>query len=227
MKKIKIFEKRAGTTTWQELKRSLVTGTLVVGPVVVTLFLLWKSFLFLDGILSTVVNTVLHYLFGLSFLAEHTIPGLGLITLILILILSGFATRNVIGQWTIGKAQLALTKIPLVNWIYKSIQQISEAILSGRQEVFEKAVLIEYPRKGIYSIGIMTADTSGHLQDRLPEDCLSIFIPTTPNPTSGFLLFIPKKDIIEIDIPVEDALKLIISGGTINYQADNLPSLPR
>lgn len=216
------MKKRAKATTWQEIKRSLITGILVIGPLVVTLFLLWKSFLFIDGILSTVVNRSLSYVFHLDFLRNYSIPGLGFITLLIVLLFAGYATRLVGPQWVTLKIQKIISQIPLVNRIYKAVQQISEALLSGRQEVFKKAVLIQYPRKGVYSIAIMTADTSGIIQDNLEEDSLSVFLPTTPNPTSGFLLFVPKSEIIELSIPVEDALKLIISGGTLNYNADNL-----
>ncbi len=193
----------------RRFKRYLVTGSLILGPVVVTGFLLWKSFLFIDGILSKVVNALI----GMT---EHPIPGLGFITLLIFVTLAGFAARNVFGQWIFVRFQKTINQIPLVNRIYKAIQQISEAIFSGKREVFKSAVLIEYPRQGIYSIAIMTADTGGVVQEALPEDTLSVFLPTTPNPTSGYLLFVPKKDVIPLDITVEEALKLIISGGTIS-----------
>lgn len=108
-----------------------------------------------------------------------------------------------------------LAKIPLINRIYIAIQQISNAFLSEKQEIFKKAVLIEYPCKGIYSIGFFTQDTKGEVQDRLNQDVVSGFLPTTPNATSGFLLFVPKTAVIELDMPIEEALKLVISGGAI------------
>ncbi len=206
----------------RNLKRNLLTGALILAPVGVTIFLLWEIFKFLDQILSPLVNTML----GLK---ETPIRGLGFVALVLLLIGAGFATRNVIGQWLITRFQLTVNRIPLVNRIYKAVQQISQAILSGKREVFKSAVLIEYPRPGLYSIAIMTADTSGSVQDSLPDDCISVFLPTTPNPTSGFLLFVPKKDIIPLKISVEDALKLIISGGTITTFDEDLhiPVKPR
>ncbi|MFH0765452.1 MAG: DUF502 domain-containing protein, partial [Calditrichota bacterium] len=124
--------------------------------------------------------------------------------------------RNVFGQIVIKRIQNAIQQVPFVNRIYKAVQQISEAALSGQQDVFQSAVLIEYPRKGIYCIGIVTANSGGAVQNALPPDSISIFLPTTPNPTSGFLLFVPKSDTIPLDISVEEALKLIISGGTIS-----------
>ncbi len=201
---------------WKEIKRSLLTGTLIIGPVMVTAYLLWKSFIFIDGILSTVVNKSLFYIFDLEFLSEYSIPGLGFITLILILGITGFLTRHVFGQNLVKKMQGFMNKIPLVNRVYKAIQQISDAVLSGRQEVFKSAVLIEYPRPGLHSIAITTTSNGGVVQESLNKDLISVFVPTTPNPTSGFLLFVPRDEVTPLNISVEDALKLIISGGTVS-----------
>jgi len=201
---------------WRSTRKYLVTGFLVIGPAVITLFLLWKSFLFLDGILGNGINYLLGGILGIMFFIEHPIPGIGLIVLVILLVITGFAAHNVFGQYLIQRSRKFMTRIPLVNRIYQTIEQISQAIFSGKREVFRRAVLIEYPRKGTFSIAIETADTSGHIQEKLPDDSISVFVPTTPNPTSGFLLFVPKKDVIALDISVEEALKLIISGGTIS-----------
>ena len=200
---------------WRKIKRYLLTGFLVLGPIAITVFLLWKSFLLLDSILGRGINYILRNVLDLKILGTEPIPGIGFIALVILLILTGFAAHNVFGQWLIQRSQRFMNQIPLVNRVYHAVEQISQAIFSGKHEVFKHAVLIEYPRKGIYSIAIMTADTSGHLQDMLPEDSISVFLPTTPNPTSGFLLFVPKKDVIRLNISVEEALKLIISGGAL------------
>jgi len=200
----------------RSLQRSLLTGLLIIGPVVVTLWLLVKTFRILDGILSRVVNFGVRELFGIERASGQPIPGLGLVALVVLLILTGYVARRTFGQWLIARGQQLIRHIPLVNRIYKAIDQISKAIFSGKHDVFKQAVLVEYPSKGLYSIGIVTADTGGKIQDALPEDCLSVFIVTTPNPTTGFLLFVPKKDIIFLDIPVEEALKQIISAGAIS-----------
>ncbi len=203
---------------WRRIKRYLFTGFLILGPIGITLFLLWKGFLLLDGILGKGINLVLKDVLGFKIFGLASIPGIGFLVLIILLIITGFAAHNVFGNKLIQKSQRFMNQIPLVNRIYHAIEQISQAIFSGKREVFKRAVLIEYPRKGVYSIAVMTADTSGHLQDKLPEDSISVFLPTTPNPTSGFLLFVPKSEIIELDISVEEALKLIISGGTLSAQ---------
>ena len=118
-----------------------------------------------------------------------------------------------------------MTRIPLINRIYIAIREISEAILSEKREVFKKAVLIEYPRKGLFTMAFFTQDTRGPIQDTLKEDVVSVFVPTTPNPTSGYLLFVPKTQVTDLDMSVEDAMKMVISGGSVNLR--NRPGLPR
>ncbi len=206
----------------RNLNRNLVTGALAVGPIAITIFLLWKGFIMLDGILATGINFMIRDILGIEIFGGKTIPGLGFVALLIILLVTGYSARNMFGRWMLIRTRRFISQIPLVNRIYKAIEQISQAIFSGQREVFKKAVIIEYPRKGVYAIAIMTADTSGIIQDVLPEDSISVFVPTTPNPTSGFLLFVPKREIIELDISVEDALKLIISGGTVHAR-EKLP----
>ena len=210
---------------WSSVRKYLMTGFLILGPIGITVYLLWKGFLLLDGILGNGINFALRTLFGFSILREHPIPGLGFIALLVLLVLTGFAARNVLGQWLIKRSRGFIAQIPLVNRVYRAVEQISQALLSGRREVFKRAVLIQYPRQGIYSIAIETADTSEHISEKLPNDSISVFVPTTPNPTSGFLLFIPRDEVIVLDISVEEALKLIISGGTITALDDEKKKL--
>ena len=208
-------------TGWRLYRRYLVTGFLALAPLVITIFLLWKSFIFLDGLLGNGINLILRDVLGISFFGKHFIPGIGFIALLILLFIVGFAAHNVFGQWLLKRLKLLMRHVPMVNRIYYAIEQISAAIFSGKREVFKKAVLIEYPRKGIYSIAIMTSERCGYIQEFLPEDSISVFLPTTPNPTSGFLLYVPKSEIIELNINVEEALKLIISGGTISALDDD------
>ena len=201
--------------TLRNFQRYLFTGFLVLGPVAVTVWLLWKSFSFLDGILASAMNLLVRRGLGITILGDRPIPGLGLITLVILLTVTGAITRRAFGKWMVVQGQLLLKRIPLVNRIYKTMDQISQAIFSGKREVFKHAVLVEFPRTGIYSIGVITSESSGKIQEYLPEECITIFVPTTPNPTTGFLLFVPRKQVIPLQIPVEDALKLILSGGAL------------
>ncbi len=203
-------------------RRNLITGTLIIGPIALTIYLLYHLFLFLDGFFARFINFLLRQGLGLEIFGTAPIPGLGLIALLLLVLLTGWGARNVIGRWVIKRSQEILDRIPLVNSVYKTFNQISEALFSGRKDMFKRAVLLQYPCKGIYSIGVITADNIGSLRHYLPEDTVSVFIVTTPNPTTGFLIFVPYKDLIELNMPVEDALKIIISGGIV-IPAEKIP----
>jgi len=199
----------------RRIRRYFFTGLLALIPVVLTGWIIWKLFWAIDGILRSYVHTFIAEQFGVEFFGEFTIPGIGFFTLIMLIIITGAIARNYfgrkIGKWTDQLVQ----RIPLINRIYGAIKQISQAFFSSQREVFKKPILFEYPRKGIYSIGFYTQDTQGPVQDALEEDVVSIFLFTTPNITSGFLLFVPKSEVYDLDLTVEEALKLVISGGTI------------
>ncbi len=202
---------------WNEIKKTFFAGLLVLAPLVLTLYLLYILFGLLDGILA---KTMLQYIADeteIQFL-QKPIPGLGLFFLFSLIFIVGAIAKNYMGRKIFEISDYIVTKIPLMNRIYVAIRQISEAILSEKREMFKKAVLFEYPRKGIYSIGFFTQDTKGTVQHVLTEDVVSVFVPTTPNPTSGYLLFVPKEQVIELNMSVEDAMKLIISAGAIHIQ---------
>jgi len=197
----------------KRLRSYFLTGLLVLVPLVLTTYIIWNLFLAIDGILRGVINSLILEPFG--FPAGRQIPGIGFIALVLIIIATGIIARNYFGRKIVLFGDQLVERIPLINRVYGAIKQISTAFLSSKREVFKKAVLFEYPRKGIYSIGFYTQDTRGPVQQSLDADVVSIFLPTTPNPTSGFLLFVPKNDIIELDLTIEEALKLVISGGAV------------
>lgn len=190
------------------------TGLLVLVPITLTIYIIYQLFLSIDGILRGVIFRFLRTQIGIP-MGDHPIPGIGFIALIFLIAGVGLLARTFLVKKLIELGDSIVTRIPIINRIYTTIQQISQAFLSEKREVFKKAVLFEYPRQGIYSIGFFTQDTKGLIQDSLDEDVVSVFVPTTPNPTSGYLLFVPKTQIIELDMPVEEALKLVISGGAI------------
>ncbi|MFQ5630916.1 MAG: DUF502 domain-containing protein [bacterium] len=194
------------------------TGLLVLVPISLTVLIIIRLFQWIDGILQGAVV----YL-GIN-IGDKPIPGVGFLALILLITFVGVIARNYIGRQVIAIGDKIVTKIPIINRIYNTIQQISQAFLGERREVFKKAVLFEYPRPGIYSVGFFTQDTKGLIQDNLEEDVVSIIVLTVPNPTSGFLVFVPKDQVIELDMPVEEALKLVISGGSI-IPKRNLPKI--
>lgn len=199
----------------KKIQRYFLTGIVVLTPIVLTIYIFWKIFIIFDNWMAGVLQFLFVRILGITNY-YHRIPGLGILVMILLIILVGILTRLYVGRKLLDLGNWIAGKIPFFNSIYMTLKQIVEALFSDKGEVFRKAVLIEYPRKGIYSIGFMTQDTRGEVQNRAPKDLISVFIPTTPNPTSGFLLFVPKEDAIELKMSIEDAIKLIVSGGAIN-----------
>ncbi|HDQ00226.1 MAG TPA: DUF502 domain-containing protein [bacterium] len=199
---------------FKKVKLYFLTGLVALSPIVLTIFIIWKLFFAIDGLLQGFISKHVLTTLGLE-VADKPMTGLGFISVILLILVTGFLARNYVGKKVLSIGDAIVSRIPIINRIYNAIQQISQAFLSEKTEVFEKAVLIEYPRKGIYSIGFFTQDTKGEVQDKLNTDVVSVFLPTTPNPTSGYLLFVPKAEIVPLEMSIEEALKLVISGGAI------------
>jgi len=197
----------------KKLRTYFITGLLVITPIGLTIFLIWNLFVFIDGILGEYISFILVRFFGFSM--TEPVRGIGFIAILILILFTGMLTSNYFGRKLFELGEWILKSIPFVNKIYNATQQISKAFISEKREVFKKAVLVEYPRKGIYSIGFVTRDTGGEVKEKLDEDGVSIFLPSTPNPTTGFVLFVPKKDLIELDMSIEDSLKLIISFGAV------------
>ena len=145
----------------------------------------------------------------------HQIPGLGLIISIIAITFIGAITPGFIGRTLLKSGERVLNKMPVVRSIYGAIKQIMETVMSTNSDSFREVVLVEYPRKGIWVIGFVTGETKGEVQSLTKDKVINIFVPTTPNPTSGFLLFIPQKDLVYMDMKVEDAVKMVISGGIV------------
>lgn len=190
---------------FKQVRNYLLTGLLTLTPIVVTAYVLWQLFFMIDNLLGPKVARIYGY----------TVPGMGLVALLVLLLLTGILARNFIGRKLIHLGEMVLVKIPLFNRIYIAVQQISHAFLAKERGAFKRAVLIEYPRKGIYAIGFLTSRSSGEIQKKTEQDLYHVFLPTTPNPTSGYLLLIPHQEVIPLDMTVEEALKLVISGGVV------------
>lgn len=199
----------------RRLKGDFIAGLAVLLPIGITGYILYRGFLLFDSILKDIIRILLFKFVGIEYFRDHSLPGIGIITLIILTILAGAVAKNIIGRRIIALGDRWLARIPLFNRIYKAISQIIKAVFSQSKTFLERPVLIEYPRQGMYCIAFVTQDTRGAVQDSLKEDVVSVFLPTTPNPTSGFLLFVPKESVIKLNINVEDALKLVISGGTL------------
>ena len=146
-------------------------------------------------------------------------PGLGLIILVIFLVVIGSLTANFFGSWLLKKTDLIIQKIPLIKVFYKTIKQILETVLKTNSDAFREAVLVEYPRKGVWVIGFTTGEVEGEIKNRLKKKFTNVFIPTTPTPTSGFLLMVSTNEIKTLNVSVDDAIKTIVSAGIIKLEA--------
>ncbi len=208
---------------WRSLKRNFLAGLLVLLPIYLTYLILAKLFLFIDGILNRIATRALVAALNLPFDEDRIIYGLGFITLFLVIILSGRIARHYLGKKFLIWLNVQLDQVPIVKNIYKTLRQIFEALFSGNREAFQKPVMVEYPRRGLYTIGFQTMNSGGLLQDHIEEETVTIFVPSTPNPTTGFVVVIPKSQVKDINLNVEEAMKFIISGGVISSRIANLP----
>jgi uncharacterized membrane protein len=189
----------------KEFRKFFLTGLIIMLPALITIYVLGFTFNWIDSILG---NLFREYL-GLR------IPGLGFLITIATIFAVGLVASNVFGQKLLKLMESAFANIPLVKPIYSSVSQIIAAFSAQRSKVFESVAMIEYPRKGLYAIGFITGLGAGEVQEKTSQDVVTMFLPTTPNPTSGFLLLIPRKELIPMDMSVEEAMKLIISAGVV------------
>ena len=182
---------------------------------------LWATFLVLRFLIRVMDQTVLllpkHY--QPDVLLGFHLPGLGLLIALLVLFLTGLLATNFLGRSLVGLWESFLSHIPFVRTIYMAVKQVLETLLSSSNQSFRQVLLIEYPRKGLWSIAFQTGTGTEQIKKETGEDLLTVFVPTTPNPTSGFLIMLDKKDVIFLDMNVDDALKWIISLGVVQPNA--------
>jgi uncharacterized membrane protein len=190
---------------WKSLRNLLVTGIFVLLPVVVSIKLLIWGFNQLDSILGGIFSNYF----------KIKMPGLGLLALLLLVMFTGIFARNFLGKKLIEFAEQLIAKIPILSGIYGTTKQIADSFSRTDKTVFRKVVLIEYPRQGIYSPGFLTGNAPSETEIRTGYKLLHVFVPTVPNPTTGFLVMVPEDEIIYLDMSVEDGFKLIISAGVI------------
>jgi len=192
------------------VKKYLITGLLIWIPLVITIWVLKVIFDALDQSLL-LLPVSLH---TESWLGFH-IPGLGAILTVAIVFVTGVFATNFFGAQLIELWHEVLHRIPVVNSIYSSVKQISDTLFSSSGQAFRKALLVQWPREGLWTIAFLTGRPSGSVQKHLPPDCLAVYVPTTPNPTGGYFVIVQRKDVIELDMTVDQALKYIISMGVV------------
>jgi uncharacterized membrane protein len=188
-------------------KRYLLAGLLLWTPIAITIWVITWVFDALDNVLPVALRS--EVLFGVH------VPGFGVLVVVLFILITGFLAANLIGQKLVEVWEGVMRRIPLVRSIYSSVKQVSDTILSPNGQAFRQAVLVQYPRHGSWTIGFLTGTPSAEVAAHLPTDCVSIYVPTTPNPTSGFFLMMPRAEVIELSIGVDAALKYVVSMGTV------------
>ena len=194
-----------------KIKAYFFTGILVTAPVAMTFYLAYKLITWID----VSVNRLIPPEFRPDNYLPYSIPGLGVVLLILALILIGMFAAGFLGRFFLRLGEWIVYKVPFISSVYSLLKQVFQTFLSSKNEAFTKVVLLEYPRKGLWILGFVSSDTQGEVKDKLGGELLNVFIPTTPNPTSGFLIFVPKEDTINVDMSVEEGIKFVISGGLV------------
>lgn len=203
------------------MKKYFITGLLIWIPLAITFM-----------VLAWIVNTLDQILLWLPNGAQprdvigFDLPGIGVVATLLIVFVTGLVAANVLGQKVVQLWEAILSRIPVVKSIYYSVKQVSDTLFSSSGQAFRKALLVQYPRQGSWTIAFLTGKPGGDAANHLPGDYVSVYVPTTPNPTSGFFLMMPKADVIELDMSVDEALKYIISMGVVAPPVRRPPERP-
>jgi uncharacterized membrane protein len=187
--------------TFATLRNYFITGLVIFIPLVATIYIIWIAFNFLDGILKPIIRPFID------------VPGLSLAITIFLILLIGIFGRIAVGKKAVKLLEDTLMKIPVISGIYFTIKEASNLFFMQKGKEFKTVVLVEFPKKGTYSIGFTTAATIKEIQDKTKKHVLNVYIPTTPNPTTGFFIMVPKEDVIPLDMTIDQAFKIILSGG--------------
>lgn len=211
--------KIAGTGFGARIRRYFMAGVLITAPISITLYLAWQVIEFIDGN----VDKLLPPAYDPETYLPFPVPGLGLIIVFLSLTLIGALTAGFIGRFWLRVSESVLGRMPVIRSLYMALKQILETVFSDSGRSFKDAVLVEYPRKDMWVVGFLTGSAKGEIQDKVNgKETINVFIPTTPNPTSGFLVFVPRDTVVDLDMSVEQALKLVVSAGIV--VPDELPT---
>mgnify|MGYP001465639759 FL=1 len=209
----KILNQSRKSKFTSNLRNNFLTGLAVIIPVFITTYLIWSTIGIVDGWVLPLIPEK----YALDKFIGIDVKGIGVIIFLLFTVFIGSLTKGYFGRTILKSAESLVDRMPVVRSIYNGIKQIAETVFSQSNNSFERACLVEYPRKGIWAVAFVSTKTKGEVSEKIGKnkELFSIFLPTTPNPTSGFLLFLPEKDIIFLDMTVEDAAKLVISAGLV------------
>lgn len=208
------------------LRTNFFTGLVVVAPIGMTLWLMWA----ITGKIDSWVLPFIPATFTPKTYIGIDLRGVGVIIFLVFTVLIGWLTKGIMGKSLLRWGEDIVDRMPVVRSIYNGLKQLAETVFAQSETSFDKVCLIEYPRKGIWAVAFISTTSKGEIQEKIPRDeqMISVFLPTTPNPTSGFLLFLPQSDLIELDMSVGDAMKLVISAGLVypNIKDEDQPRLP-
>ena len=218
-----VFDKSRRPGWIASMRSNFLTGLIIITPIALTIWLIWSVVGWIDARVWAIVpdayqpHRYIQTLYNIQISEQYDIPGIGLFVFLVFTIFVGWMGKGFVGRSLIRWAERVVNRMPVVRSVYSGAKQIAETVLNKKNNSFDKACLIEYPRKGIWAIGFVSTKARGEIANLSPEgkELISIFVPTTPNPTSGFLLFFPSTDIRELDMSVEDAAKLVISAGLV------------
>ena len=197
---------------WNRVKNYLLTGVIVTAPVAITVYMSYHLVVWINNVTSHLIPQQ----WKIGNFVPYAVPGLGLVLLITALMLVGMLTTGYVGKFFVKLWERIIRKMPVVSSFYSLMKQIFETFLSQKSRSFSEVVLVQYPRKDLWTIAFVSKDeTGGEVADKVGQKMLSIYVPTTPNPTSGFLIFVPENDVIKLDMSVEDGIKYVLSCGIV------------
>lgn len=200
-------------TLGRRLVNYFLTGLVIAGPIGITLYIAWWIIGFIDGMVTPFLPKALNPSTYLPF----EIPGFGLVVAIISIGLVGFLAANLFGRTLVNIGESILHRVPMISTLYKALKQIFETVVHQSAKSFRQVGLIQYPRKGLWAVVLISTEAKGEVAAKVDgEGVMSVFLPTTPNPTSGFLLFVPRSEVIILDMTIEDAAKLIVSAGLVS-----------
>ncbi len=212
------------------MKKYLIAGLLVWLPLAITIWVLHSVLGLMDDVFGSILSAsqaVLPEGARESLEGLRKIPGLGVVVMVAGLLLTGVFAANMFGQWALRQGHVLLNNIPIVKSIYSSVKQVSDTLFSSSGNAFREAVLVQYPRHGSWTIAFVTGKPGGEAAVHLSGDYVSLYVPTTPNPTSGFFLMVPRHDVIALQMSVDEALKYVISMGVVAPPVHEAPAEPR
>ncbi|MBI2236075.1 MAG: DUF502 domain-containing protein [Magnetospirillum sp.] len=198
------------------LRAYFFAGVLITAPISITIYIAWQFIAFVDDRVSPLIPPTLNP-------QNWGVPGFGLVVVVAVLTLIGATMAGFAGRMFIRLSEAVLERTPVIRSIYSAVKQVFETVLAQKANAFREVVLVEYPRSGIWTLGFITGSTAGEVRDCFEEEMVNVFVPTTPNPTSGFLLFLPRRDLRVLAMTVEEGLKMVVSTGIITPAGQRQP----